>query len=112
MYGEMAWRLLFVLMFIVICPCALEEIAPIIANMIVTLRILIIVFPRRSNYKWSSRFLPRRLATKGRGYCHRIRRPSDLSANGIAPGRARNRRQLIHAQEIGDDRLEPIGRSG
>jgi hypothetical protein len=48
MYGEMAWRLLFVLMFIVgVGVCALEVIAPIIANMIVTLRILIIVSPHR-----------------------------------------------------------------
>jgi hypothetical protein len=93
----MARRLLFVFMFIVICPCALEVIAPIIPNMIVTLRIFIIVFPHRSHYKWSSRFLPRRLATKGPGDGHRICRPSDLSANGIAPGRARNRRQRIHA---------------
>jgi hypothetical protein len=55
MYGEMAWRLLFVLMFIVICPCALEVIAPIIANMIITLRILIIVSPIDRNYEWSRR---------------------------------------------------------
>jgi hypothetical protein len=51
MYGEMAWRLLFVLMFIVICPCALEVIAPIIAKMIVTLRILIIVSPHGSQLR-------------------------------------------------------------
>jgi hypothetical protein len=82
MYGEMAWRLLFVLMFIVICPCALEVIAPIIANMIVTLRILIIVSPHRSQLRMVIQISPRRLG-------HRICRLSDLSANGIAPGRAR-----------------------
>jgi hypothetical protein len=86
MCDEMAWRLLFVLMFIVICPCALEVIAPIIANMIVTLRILIIVSPIDRNYEWSSRFAPRGLATRGRDYGHRICNLSDLSANGIAPG--------------------------
>jgi hypothetical protein len=46
---------LFVLMLIIICPgvcvCPLEVIAPIIANMIVTLRILIIVSPLDRSYE-------------------------------------------------------------